>query len=180
METRIASAVITALMREKRQVEELTHGKIYDPKQAPLADENGKLPFGVQAQSGGPLDQLHHVEITVHQMAAALDSIAEHLMKKDPTAKYLFEDENSKDETLLADCETFDSDTKMTVKDVSGAKRLHGTDRSPTRNGREVVQASILHDSSSPQRSPPPKRERMEDRKPPAKPDGSAREREAK
>jgi hypothetical protein len=56
METRIASAVITALMRERRQVEELTHGTTYDPKQAPLADENGKLPFGVQARSGGPLD----------------------------------------------------------------------------------------------------------------------------
>jgi hypothetical protein len=179
METRIASAVITALMRERRQVEELTHGTTYDPKQAPLADENGKLPFGVQARSGGPLDRLHHVEVTVHQMAAALDSIAEHLMTKDPTAKYLFEDDNSEDATLLADCETFDNDTKMTVKDVSGAKRLHGTNLSPTRNGRQVVQASIIQDSSSPQRSPPPKRERIDDSKPPANPDGTAREREA-
>jgi hypothetical protein len=179
MESRIATAVITALMRERKNVEELIHGTTYDPKQAPLADETGKLPFGVQARSGGPLDRLHHVEITVHQMAAALDSIAEHLMNKDPTAKYLFEDDNSEEATLLADCDTFDSDIKMTVKDVSGAKRLHGTDRSPTRNGRQVELVNLTDESRSPQRSPPPKRERMDNRKPPANPDGSAREREA-
>jgi hypothetical protein len=112
-------------------------------------------------------------------MAAALDSIAEHLMNKDPTAKYLFKDDNSKEATLLADCDTFDSDIKMTVKDVSGAKRLHGTDRSPTRNGRQVELVNLTDESRSPQRSPPPKRERMDNRKPPANPDGSAREREA-
>jgi hypothetical protein len=116
------------------------------------------------------------MEVTVHQMAAALDSIAEHLMTKDPTAKYLFED--SEDETLPADGDTCDSDAKMTVKEVSGAKRLHGTNRSPTQNGRQIVYANVLHESSSPQQSPPPKRERMDDSKPPAKPDGTARARE--
>jgi hypothetical protein len=56
MESRIATAVITDLMRERRNVEELIHGTNYNPKQAPLADETGKLPFGVQARAGGPLN----------------------------------------------------------------------------------------------------------------------------
>jgi hypothetical protein len=109
METRVTRPIITApLMREKQQVQELTHGAIYDVSQAPLADENGRLPFGIKDQAGGPLDRLHHVEVTVQQMATALDNIAEHLMR-DPSAKYLFEDA-----TIIIDDENqkIDSDVK--------------------------------------------------------------------
>jgi hypothetical protein len=178
METRVARAVITALMREKQQVQELTHGATYDVSHAPLADENGRLPFGVKAQAGGPLDRLHHVEVTVQQMATALDNIAEHLMQ-DPSAKYLFEDNKSEDATIIIDVENqkIDSDVKMNMyHDISGVKRLHGTASPPAKQGNHAPTTAV---TTSPQRSPPPKREQTEDKKPPANPDGIAREREA-
>jgi hypothetical protein len=164
METRVARAVITALMREKQQVQELTHGAIYDAKQAPLADENGRLPFGVKAQAGGPLDRLHHVEVTVQQMATALENIAEHLMR-DPSAKHLFEDDKSEEATIIFENENqiIDSDVKMNMQnDISGAKRLHGTVSSPSKQGNHTPMTVA---TTSPQRSPPPKRERTEDKK---------------
>jgi hypothetical protein len=48
-ESRMAVAVIEALMREKDKVQELTLGKTYGPDHAPLADEHGLLPGGVKA-----------------------------------------------------------------------------------------------------------------------------------
>jgi hypothetical protein len=93
METRMAQAVIMALVKEKTKVEELTHGRTYDPSEAPLADENGILPFGAKSQLGGPLHRLHHVKVTVQHMASVLDTIADHL-EKDPAARHLFHDDN--------------------------------------------------------------------------------------
>jgi hypothetical protein len=81
--------VLAALSKEKEKVQELTHGKVYHASEAPLADDAGNLPYGGKVQLGGPLDRLHHVEVTIVQMSNALDSILEHL-QKDPTAKYLF------------------------------------------------------------------------------------------
>jgi hypothetical protein len=179
MEARIAQAVITAMIKEKAKVQELTHGRTYDVKEAPLADKNGRLPYGPKAQSGGPLDRLHHVEVTVNQMSIVLDTIAAHL-QRDPAAKHLFQDD-SEDLTIIENSENDDNNTEndvtMMLREHSGAKRLHGSARSPTRNLR---QSNIVnHENESPQRSPPSKRERPENRKPPAKPEGTAREREA-
>jgi flagellar hook-associated protein FlgK len=81
IEDRMASAVITALVREKDKVQELMHGRTYSISEAPLGDENGRLPYGPIAQSGGPLHRLHHVEVTVQHMVNVLDTIAEHLQK---------------------------------------------------------------------------------------------------
>jgi hypothetical protein len=94
----MASAVIMALVREKEKVQEITHGRIYSVEEAPLADENGRLPYGPIAQSGGPLHRLHHVEVTVQHMATVLDTIAGHL-QKDPAARHLFLDYDKKSET---------------------------------------------------------------------------------
>jgi hypothetical protein len=79
MEIRMAQAVILALVKEKNKVQELTHGQVYDKSLAPLADENGRLPGGAIVQAGGPLDRLHHVEVTVQHMSSVLDAIADHL-----------------------------------------------------------------------------------------------------
>lgn len=185
METRMAQAVIMALVKEKSKVEELTHGRTFDPSEAPLADENGILPFGAKAQSGGPLHRLHHVEVTVQHMAAVLDTIADHL-QQDPTARHLFPDDNRSETstTLEADqCDTtrneeqndqssIDQDVSMTmIREYGGIKRLHGTVKTPAKMGK-----SDQENHESPNKSPPTKRERS-DKKPSANPDGTARER---
>jgi hypothetical protein len=187
IEQRMAHAVITALVKEKKKVEELTHGRTSDITEAPLADAEGNLPFGGKVQSGGPLHRLHHVEITLQQMSTALDAILSH-MQKDPTAQYLFKDEDDESETVTiletdpvqtrtasGEVQQFiDNDVPMTtIKEYSGTKRLHSTDRSPTKHRYEPDPEA----QSSPQRTPPPKREKPEQTKPPAKPDGIARER---
>jgi hypothetical protein len=82
MEQRMAHAVLAMLVKEKEKIQELTHGQVYDASQAPLADKDGNLPYGGKVQLGGPLDCLHHVEVTVQQMANALDTIADHLNPK--------------------------------------------------------------------------------------------------
>jgi hypothetical protein len=97
LERRIASAVITTLVKEKAKVQELTHGRIHNASEASLADENWRLPFGPIAQSGGPLDLLHHVEVSVQHMVSVLDLIADHL-QIDPTARHLFVDGDEKSE----------------------------------------------------------------------------------
>jgi hypothetical protein len=189
IESRMASAVIMALVREKEKVQEITHGRIYSVDEAPLADENGTLPYGPIAQSGGPLHRLHHVEVTVQHMATVLDTIAEHL-QKDPAARHLFLDDDEKSETptiietrtkqttdanIETEQDSYDTDAPMQMfREVGGIKRLHGTDRSPSRNQR-------INDTndSSPQTTPPPKRERATNNEPPAKPDGQTRERGA-
>jgi hypothetical protein len=93
LESKMAVAVIGALMKEKDKVQELTLGKTYGAKFAPLADKDGILPGGMKAQAGGPLDRLHHVEITVMRMVSILDTIADHL-QMDPTARHLFEEDD--------------------------------------------------------------------------------------
>jgi hypothetical protein len=48
----------------------------------------------MKAHAGGPLDQLHHVEITVMRMVSILDTIADHL-QMDPTVQHLFEEDDN-------------------------------------------------------------------------------------
>lgn len=189
IEDRMASAVIMALVREKNKVQELTHGRTYSVAEAPLADENGRLPGGAIAQSGGPLHRLHHVEVTVQHMASVLDTIAEHL-QKDPSARHLFLDDDDKSETptILDDQplntnnadiidlaqEEHDTDVPMQmIREYGGVKRLLGTDRSPSRNR----QSSNPNNQASPQATPPPKRERATISETSAKPEGNAQER---
>jgi hypothetical protein len=187
IEDRMASAVITALVREKNKVQELTHGRIYDVAEAPLADESGRLPCGALAQSGGPLHRLHHVEVTVQHMVSVLDTIADHL-QKDPSARHLFLDDDEKSETptiienqptqanireVATTQEHHDKDVAMQmIQEYGGVKRLHGTHRSPSRN-KNITDSN----SSSPQITPPPKRERATNSAPSAYPDDKARER---
>jgi hypothetical protein len=171
LEHRMASAVITTLVREKAKVQEFTHGRTFSVAEAPLADENGRLPYGPIAQSGGPLDRLHHVEVTVQHMAAVLDTIADHL-QLDPMARHFFRDdsdEKSETSTIIenrslantnagqteAQDNTFDNDVPMQmIRDFGGVQRLHGTDRSPSRERNHDTNIE-----SSPQATPPPKRE---------------------
>jgi hypothetical protein len=75
MEQRMAYAVLAAIIKEKEKVQELTHGRSYPASEAPLADEDGNLPYGGKVQLGGPLHRLHHVEVTLQQMSTALDAI---------------------------------------------------------------------------------------------------------
>jgi hypothetical protein len=189
IESCMASAVIMALVRQKEKVQEITHGRVYSVEEAPLADENGRLPYGPIAQSGGPLHRLHHVEVTVQHMATVLDTIAEHL-QEDPAARHLFLDDDDKSETptiietgtkqttetnVKVAQESDDTDVPMQmIREFGGTKRLHGTDRSPSRN-----QHVNNTNNSSPQITPPPKRERATNREPSAKPDGQTRERGA-
>jgi hypothetical protein len=84
---RMTHVVLAALSREKEKVQEITLGEIYDKSHAPLADEQGNLPYGGKVQLGGPLDRLHHVEVTIQQMANVLDTLADHMMQKDPSVK---------------------------------------------------------------------------------------------
>jgi hypothetical protein len=143
IEERMAGAVITALVREKNKVQELTHGRTYDVSEAPLAAENGRLPYGPIAQSGGPLHRLHHVEVTVQHMVSVLDTIAEHL-QQDPAAQHLFlddEDEKSESPTIIenqppqtnttatyAAQDVYDIDVPMQmIREYGGIKRLQIT-----------------------------------------------------
>jgi hypothetical protein len=189
LENQMASAVITTLVREKAKVQEITHGRTYSASEAPLAIEENILPFGPIAQSGGPLDRLHHVEITVQHMVSVLDSIAEHL-QKDPAARHLFQDEEddkSETSTIIAnqqmhtarmeqedDQTSIDNDVPMQmIKDYGGIKQLNGSARSPSRTPNNIAKNS----ESSPQTTPPPKRERKIINETSANPDGKARER---
>jgi hypothetical protein len=181
IEKRMAHAVLQVLVKEREQIQEITHGRVYHASEAPLADENGNLPYGGKVQLGGPLDRLHHVEVTVQQMANALDTILKHI-QKDPMAKHLFKDSESETSTIIENQERehpntvapsksniniTDSDAHMTQRDFSGSKRQLTHD-SPEKNkfGREPITIS------SPQRSPPPKKERSsESMNPSANPD---------
>jgi hypothetical protein len=180
MERRMAHAVLQVIIKEKEKekVQELTHGRTYPAKEAPLADEEGNLPYGGKVQLGGPLHRLHHVEVTIQQMSTALDAILSH-MQKDPTAKYLFrEDDDSDTPTISANqVKTQQSspennidqqslDVQMPMRDFSGSKRqLSENSPSKNRHGPDPKP------SSSPQRSPPPKKERSYITQPPADPD---------
>jgi hypothetical protein len=161
----------------------LTHGRVFDASEAPLADSDGNLPYGGKVQLGGPLNRLHHVEVTVQQMATALDTILDHL-QKDPTAQLLFQDEsNSKTSTVIetvnltqlnkdqTDKDTTE-DVQMSNREHSGAKRSL-SDNSPAKIRHGPDPTSI----STPQRSPPTKHERSDSKQTPAEPDCSARER---
>jgi hypothetical protein len=177
------------LVKEKAKVQELTHGRMHSVSEAPLADETGRLPFGPIAQSGGPLDRLHHVEVTVQHMANVLDSIADHL-QKDPTARYLFNDNEDQSETATIieyqqmqttrteqddDSIEPDNDESMQmIKDSSGVKRLHGTAHSLLSRTSHIRNSN---NESSPQTTPPAKRERTIISATSANPDGKARER---
>jgi hypothetical protein len=167
-EKRMIHVVLAALSKEKEKVQELTHGRVYHASEAPLADAESNLPYGGQVQLGGPLDRLHHVEVTVQQMANALDSILDHL-QKDPTAKYLFQDDDLETSTVIENnnqarfdndenddsIDNSDNDVKMQAREYSGSKRQLSTD-SP----QNIKHGPDPNKQSSPQRSPPPKKER--------------------
>jgi hypothetical protein len=172
IEERMKTAILHTLAYEKSKIEEITHGKNYAPSDAPLADENGMLPCGVKVISGGPLDRLHHVEITMQHMAAVLDTLVDHL-EKDPSARHLFHDEDEKSETptIIVDQQSDEINTEdvtMQPRELGGVKRLYSHNRSPHRD-RQLV-SEDTSDNSTPQKSPPPKRERATDG-PSAKPD---------
>jgi hypothetical protein len=135
-EQRMIHVVLAALSKEKEKVQELTHGRVHHASEAPLPDDEGNLPYGRKVQLGGPLDRLHHVEVTVQQMSTALDAILEHI-QKDPTAKYLFQDDDSETSTIIKNPlpitqteqannnETptkSGNDVQMTIKEHSGTK----------------------------------------------------------
>jgi hypothetical protein len=183
-EKRMVHVVLAALSKEKEKVQELTHGKVYHASEAPLADAEGNLPYGGKVQLGGPLDRLHHVEVTVQQMANALDAILEHI-QKDPTAKHLFQDDESETSTIIENpppnfqsedqandnksSQRPDQDVPMTIKEQSGTKRQHSAE-SPLkyRHGPDPTT------QPSPNRSPPTKKRPEQ---PSANPDDSDRER---
>lgn len=187
-EKRMAHAVLEVLTKEKTKVQELTHGQVYDISHAPLADNQGNLPYGGKAQAGGPLDRLHHVEITIHQMADVLDTIAEHLVEKDPSARKLFNMDDDESETsekiarqLEAEAEKkadpmyfAENDVPMAmIREFSGTKRRFGK-QNP---GLDTNMASVHNNSASPQKSPPPKRERPSKQETSANSDETVRER---
>jgi hypothetical protein len=145
MERKMAHAVLQVIIKEKEKVQELTHGRIYPATEAPLADEGGNLPYGGKVQLGGPLHRLHHVEVTIQQMSTALDAILSH-MQKDPTAKYLFrEDDDSETPTISANQAEIQQrsptsnqdqqflDVQMPMRDFSGSKRQL-SENSPSKN----------------------------------------------
>jgi hypothetical protein len=184
IEQRMAHAILAVLVKEKEKIQELTHGRVFKAKEAPLANENGNLPFGGKVQLGGPLDRLHHVEVTVQQMASALDAILDH-MQKDSMAQHLFQDDSDSETPTII--EHYDpsqragrnkenqqtpNDVQMPMREYSGSKRLL-PENSPLKNrhGPDPVVAS------TPQRSPPSKKERSETRQPSAKPECETRER---
>jgi hypothetical protein len=164
IKNRMTNAILHTLAYEKAKVEEITHGRNYTPADAPLADENGILPCGAKAMAGGPLDRLHHVEITVQHMAAVLDTIAEHL-QKDPTARHLFDDDDddgSETPMVIIDQQrdkNSDNDVTMqTTRELSGIKRLHESGNSQIRP--KTLPSDETSNNSSPQKSPPSKREK--------------------
>jgi hypothetical protein len=122
LEDRMKTAILHTLAYEKSKVEEIIHRKNYKPSDAPLVDENGMLPFGIKAISGGPLDRLHHVKITMHHMADVLDTIVEHI-QKDPSAWHLFQDDDKKSETpmIIVDQKKMKAPTKMRCINVTQA-----------------------------------------------------------
>jgi hypothetical protein len=140
IEQRMAHAVLAALIEEKEKVQELTHGQANDASMAPLADENGNLPFySGKVQLGGPLHWLHHVKVTVQKMAGVIDMIADHIVQKDPTAKQIFftdEDSDSSKPPAIKSMDptpteeedlhqSIDSNVPMNmIREYSGAKRL--------------------------------------------------------
>jgi hypothetical protein len=171
IEQRMAHAVLAVLVKEREQIQELTHGKVYDASHAPLADKEGNLPYGGKVQLGGPLDRLHHVEVTVQQMANVLDTIADHIIQKDPSAKKLFvTDDDSENASIQNSEEEIEFQTKeqeneylmhhyendvpmQMIRDFSGTKRTLG--RHPG-----LKEADTSESTHSPQRSPPSKREK--------------------
>jgi hypothetical protein len=182
-EKRMTHVVIAALSREKEKVQEITLGAIYDKSHAPLADEQGNLPYGGKVQLGGPLDRLHHVEVTIQQMASVLDTLADHMMQKDSSVKKLFvtEDDSDEDSDGLPPAENLeyaskeddeylnkfiDNDVPMKmIREISGQKRSLNQ-----QTGAEVQNQIRSETTSSPQRSPPTKREKPFS-KPSANPD---------
>jgi hypothetical protein len=113
------------------------------------------------------------VEVTVQQMANALDTIAAHLIQKDPSAKKLFitDDDSASDSNQTLEEEInftskeqeekylmhyHDNDVPMKmVKEFSGTKRMLG--RHP---GVPELTDAADRNPTSPQRTPPPKREK--------------------
>jgi hypothetical protein len=179
MEQRMAYAVLAAIIKEKEKVQELTHGRSYPTSEAPLADEDGNFPYGGKVQLGGPLHRLHHVEVTLQQMLTALDAILLHL-QKDPTAKYLFKgDDDSETSSIIENQHRSNNTTnqhanniQMPLRDFSGAKRQL-SENSPTKYRYDPK--SNQH--TTPQRSPPLKKERSNISQPSANPDDRDRER---
>jgi hypothetical protein len=173
IEQRMAHAILAVLVKEKEKIQEITHGQVHDASHAPLADKDGNLPYGGKVQLGGPLDRLHHVEVTVQQMANALDTIADHLIQKDPSAKKLFitdddsENSNQESEETTPEFETkeqeeaylmhhYNNDVPMKmVREYSGTKRMLGRHSGVRENPAETATVA-----NSPQRSPPSKREK--------------------
>jgi hypothetical protein len=168
-EKRMMHVVYAALSKEKEKVQELTHGRVFHASEAPLADAAGNLPYGGKVQQGGPLDRLHHVEVTMMQMASALDTIIEHIQEKDPTAKNLFNDEDSETSTIIenpppnmqsaqiinvdSDEKSDSNDVQMEMKEHSGTKRQYSAD-SPLKHRHGPDPTT----QASPYRSPPPKK----------------------
>jgi hypothetical protein len=180
MEQRMAYAVLAAIIKEKEKVQELTHGRSYPASEAPLADKDGNLPYGGKVQLGGPLHRLHHVEVALQPMSTALDAILLHL-QKDPTAKYLFKgDDNSETSTIIENqhraanntTNQHSNDIEMPLRDFSGAKRQL-SENSPTKNRHDPK----INQHTSPQCSPPLKKERSDISQPSAEPDNRDRER---
>jgi hypothetical protein len=182
-------------MKEKDKVQELTLGKTYGAKFAPLADKDGILPGGVKAQAGGPLDRLRHVEITVMRMVSILDTIADHL-QMDPTARHLFEEDDDDEIKTKAATEDrvnnnnmagqtkeeylnyyIENDVPMTMlkENCAGIKRRFQRQKTYLHSHHDIKD-SESDNPSSPQQTPPSKRERS-DSKPSAKPNGKARAR---
>jgi hypothetical protein len=119
-------------------------------------------------------------------MSNALDSILEHL-QKDPTAKYLFQDDESETSTIIENplpitqtnhgstaesAIILDNDTQMTLKEHSGTKRQHSI-KSPSK----IRHGPDPNVHSSPNRSPPSKKRPDTNKQPSAKPDDDDRER---
>jgi hypothetical protein len=160
MEERVAMAVIKAMFKERQKVEEITMGPATLTQSAPLADESGRLPCGATVKAGGPLDRLHHVEITVLHMANILDDIATHLQMQ-TNASNLFSEEaiqNSMDTTLQQESKADDMITRE-----YGGKRPP-SERSPTR-------ASNTYDEDNPKTENQIHPSKRRSEKPPATPD---------
>jgi hypothetical protein len=119
------------------------------------------------------------------QMASALDTIIEHIQEKDPTAKNLFNDEDSETSTIIenpppnmqsaqiinvdSDEKSDSNDVQMEMKEHSGTKRQYSAD-SPLKHRHGPDPTT----QASPYRSPPPKKRTDQ---PSANPDNTDRER---
>jgi hypothetical protein len=102
-------------------------------------------------------------------MANALDTILKHI-QKDPTAMYLFQDDESETSSMVIEPNfqtqnskidntkketTHDGDAQIHMREHSGSKRqLSDISSQKIRHGPDPQQ-------SSPQQSPPPKKERL-------------------